>query len=74
MDKRESSRVNDMKDSYHYQITKNQSVIEYINDISYFIWDIKLLRNNNKEKFKTDSKSFNRTKKWLQKNHPEWLI
>jgi hypothetical protein len=59
---------------YNYQITKNQSVIEYINDISYFIWDIKLLRNNNKEKFKTDSKSFNRTKKWLQKNHPEWLI
>jgi hypothetical protein len=74
MDKRESSGIHDMKDSYRYQITKNKSVIEYINDISYFIWDIKLLRNNNKEKFKTDSKSFNRTKDWLQKNHPELLI
>ena len=63
-----------MKDSYRYQITKNQSVIEYINDFSHFIWDIKLLRKNNKEKFKADSKSFNRTKEWLQKNYPEWLI
>jgi len=76
MDKRKSSRIHDMKYSYRI-ITINQSVIEYINDFSSFIWDVKLLANNEEKikiESKIESKSFNRTKKWLQENHPELLI
>ena len=71
MDKRKPSRTNVVK--YSYKLTKSQSVIEYTNDISYFIWDIKLLKNN-KPHFITEHKSFHRTKKWLIEHYAEFFI
>ena len=82
MDKRKSFRVTNM--NYIYRIittTRTKSgpyqQIQEIDSNGFFItWSIGELFNSVHSKSKTNVgyESFNRTKKWIEENHPELLI
>lgn len=71
MDKRKSSRTNDL--NYRYELYEFRSVIEYLNGMTNFFWDIDSLKQK-RPKDKTEMKAFDRAKKWLLENHCEALL
>ena len=71
MDFAKSSGVITM--NYSYEI-KDEEVIEFLNDRYNYGWSLNALKTSIIPFADYDSKSFHRTKQWVNTNHPELIL
>ena len=55
--------------NYSFRLSKNFIIEEYLNDNLHNTWSVKYLCSKHRK-----GHSFNRCKKWLKENYPEYFL
>jgi hypothetical protein len=58
----------------YFKIVDDYYVVEYDNQDILNYWNLYELKKNQDSISKLDRRSFTRAKKWLLKNHPEYIL